>query len=469
MEDRDYRAAARMALEETRIFWPAMHKPPKGVIHLSPRTRSLEPADTLIRTRSPRRAALAPPVTPERKCNVVPMEVIEKSPGSDTGTSHGDSSGAHSFIHVEISTDGQAPLEKGGRDLDDTKHYPRHMEFRTDGVANLGAFPEAENWSFVNPAPAGPGNWQAPPDALMRAELERAHAQAAEHAGLCHELKNRLECYESSAHAELTRIQQMKEADANVCMVMQHECESEVNAAKREMQEAHLQLKDIQSQLLQARLTAEEAVRGTSYANKRSACSDHEIAQAEGMVAHLEHSEERMLQQLADARADERKCAADKKNIMQLAQDKFQHAEHYIEEQHLAISKYRAEAGQASDCQQVLLEECAQLQATLNVQKVSNESERRQCQEEAHDINARLIDAKREKAMLKERLRESEERLEAASELGRSLSNERNQILSEMRHKASTEDEAHLKETQSLREKLARVELASAENARNFS
>ena len=154
---------------------------------------------------------------------------------------------------------------------------------------------------------------------------------------------------------------------------------------------------------------------------------------------------------------------------MQLAQDKFKHAEPYIEEQHSAINKYRAEADQASDYRQVLLEECAQLQAMLNVQKVSSESERRQRQEDAQDANARLADAKKEQAVLNERLRQSEERLESASELGRSLSNERNRILSEMQYKISTEGEAHFREAQSLREDLARVELASAENARNFT
>ena len=102
----------------------------------------------------------------------------------------------------------------------------------------------------------------------------------------------------------LARIQKAKDADAYTCLVMQHECESEVNAAKSEMQEAQLQLQDIQSQLLQARLTAEEAVRGASYANKRSHSSDHEIAEAIAMVSQLEYNEEKIMQQLADARAD---------------------------------------------------------------------------------------------------------------------------------------------------------------------
>ena len=115
------------------------------------------------------------------------MEVAEKSPGSDTGTSHGDSSGAHSFIHVEIPTDGAMPMDAGRRSLDDTKRYPHNVEYTAGEEARVRQRSEAESRGPANPSASVTALWSAPPTVQMRLELERAHAQAAEHASLCHE------------------------------------------------------------------------------------------------------------------------------------------------------------------------------------------------------------------------------------------------------------------------------------------
>ena len=236
---------------------------------MTPKKKTLEPADALIRTRSPRRNVVAPPFTPERKSKIVPMEITEKSPGSDTGTSHGESSGAHSFIHVEIPTDDAMRTDDGKRNLDDTRRYPINVELPVNQGLRVRQRTEADGHGSTYPSVNDVPPWAAPSTTHMRAELERAHAQAAEHAGLYHDIKNRLELHESMARDEITRIQEAKDADAYRCRVRQHECESEVNVAKAEMQDAQSQLQDIQSQLLQAKLTAEEAVRGVSHANRR--------------------------------------------------------------------------------------------------------------------------------------------------------------------------------------------------------